>query len=37
LEDFIYQDDYEEDEDQISSWDELEARAEESGNDDDED
>ncbi|MDP6477378.1 MAG: hypothetical protein QF502_05670, partial [Nitrospinaceae bacterium] len=37
LKDFIYQDDYEEDEDQISSWDELEARARESGRDDDED
>ena len=35
LEDFIYQDDDEDDEDQIKSWDELEARAIESLDDDD--
>ena len=36
IEDFVYQDDYE-DEDQIGSWEELEARAKANSNDDDED
>jgi len=35
LEDFIYQDDDEEDDGQINSWDELEARAIENLDDDD--
>ena len=36
IEDFVYQDDYE-DEDQIGSWEELEARAKANSDDDDED
>jgi hypothetical protein len=35
IEDFVYQDDYEDD--QISSWEELEARAKANSDDDDED